>query len=46
MRTYDALRSLSPWEGVTGLTAWDKHGAATHDAAVATIVQGKIVRAK
>jgi ABC-type branched-subunit amino acid transport system substrate-binding protein len=45
-RTYDALRSLSPWEGVAGLTAWDNHGAATHDAAVATIVQGKIVRAK
>ena len=45
-RIYDALRSLSPWDGVTGLTAWDRHGAATQDVGIAAIAQGKVVRAK
>src|SRR5208337_2940025 len=31
---YDALRSLSPWEGVTGVTAWENQGAATQDVGI------------
>ena len=45
-RTYDALRSLSPWEGVTGATAWENQGAATQDVGIATISEGKVIRAK
>jgi ABC-type branched-subunit amino acid transport system substrate-binding protein len=45
-RTFDALRSLSPWEGVTGLTVWESHGAATQDVGIGTILQGRAVRAK
>jgi ABC-type branched-subunit amino acid transport system substrate-binding protein len=45
-RTYDALRSLSPWEGVSGVTAWENHGAADQDVGIGTIVQGRVVRAK
>jgi branched-chain amino acid transport system substrate-binding protein len=43
-RIYDALRSLSPWDGVTGVTAWEDHGAATGDVGTSTIVKGRVVR--
>lgn len=45
-RTYDALRSLSPWEGVTGLTVWENHGAAAQNVVIGTILQGRVVRAE
>jgi len=45
-RTYDALRSLSPWEGVSGVTVWEEHGAATQDLGIGTIAQGRVARAK
>jgi len=45
-RAFDALRSLSPWEGVTGATAWESNGTAAQDVGVGTIAQGRVVRAK
>ena len=45
-RAYDALRSLSPWEGVSGVTAWENQGAATQAVGIGTIVQGRVVRAE
>ena len=45
-RTCDALRSLSPWEGVAGVTAWESHGAAAQDVGIGTIEHGRVTRAK
>jgi branched-chain amino acid transport system substrate-binding protein len=45
-RTFDALRSLSPWEGVTGITAWESQGAAAQDVGMGTIAHGRVVRSQ
>jgi branched-chain amino acid transport system substrate-binding protein len=42
-RTFDTLRSLSPWEGVTGMTAWERHGTAVQNVGIGTILQQRIV---
>jgi ABC-type branched-subunit amino acid transport system substrate-binding protein len=38
------LLELSPWQGVSGVVRWDKHGANTRTTALGTIEAGEVVR--
>ncbi len=42
VRIRDALRQLSPWEGVAGRVQWDPLGGNTRPAQLATIIAGDI----